>query len=58
MCTFINILLIILAIIIIGGIIRSIRSTTTGFWDTIIEILWLDTLFDVLGSILENIDFD
>lgn len=55
---FVNALLIILALIVIAGIIRSIMSSTTGFWDTLIEILWLDMLFDILGNIFEDIDFD
>lgn len=55
---FINALLIILALIVIAGIIRSIITPTTGFWNTLLEILWLDMLIDILGNIFEDLDFD
>lgn len=58
MGTFVSILLIVLAIIVVIGIIRVIIKPSESFGEMIIDILFLDVLCDVLSSIIEHIDFD
>jgi uncharacterized membrane protein len=50
-----------LAILVITGIIRVIFKPSDSVLDFILDILWLDLLFDLLGGIFEalgDIDFD
>jgi hypothetical protein len=46
----------IIGIILALGIIRVIATPRHGFWQTLLEITWLDLLFDLILSIVENID--
>ena len=46
----------IIGIIIILGIIRVIASPRHGFWQTFLEITWLDLLFDLIETIYEFFD--
>lgn len=49
----ISIVLVILAIIVIFGIIRIIISPCESFGEALMDIFFLDLLFDILSAILE-----
>jgi hypothetical protein len=53
-----NIFFIILGIIIVIGIIRLCIKKPSTFGDAIMEVLCIDVLGELLGSIFEHIDFD
>ncbi len=47
--------LVLLSLLVIAGIVKSFTSPWRGFLDFIIEMLWLDFLFDILGWIISAI---
>ena len=53
-----NILIIILVIILFIGIIRVIIKPSETFPDLLMELLLIDVLFDIIGTLLENLDWD
>lgn len=53
-----EIFFIILGIIVVIGIIRLCINRPSSFGEALMEVLCIDVLGDVLGSILEHIDFD
>jgi hypothetical protein len=46
----------IIGIILVLGIIRIIATPRHGFWQTLLEITWLDLLFGLIENIVESID--
>ena len=50
-----QIILIIVAIIVVAGIIRIIIKAPSSIFEGIMDIFFLDCLFDVLGAILTAI---
>jgi hypothetical protein len=55
MITITTILLFFLALIVILGIIRVIISPYNGFWNLLMEMVFLDFLFDLLSWIFDGI---
>jgi hypothetical protein len=53
-----EIFFIVLGIILFIGIIRLCVNKPSSFGEALMEVLCIDVLGDVLGSILEHIDFD
>jgi hypothetical protein len=53
-----DILLILLAIIIMIGIVRICLTPYTGIYNLMIEILFIDYLFDILEGIVNSFDDD
>jgi hypothetical protein len=47
--------LVILGIILVIGIIRVIFTPYNGFGNLLMEMMLLDWLFDVLGSVIDSI---
>jgi hypothetical protein len=47
--------LVLLALIVTIGVIRTIFTPYTGFWDCLMHIFLIDFLFDFLGAIIEGI---
>lgn len=54
----VNILLIILCIIVVCGLIRVIITPSESILHFFIDILFIDFLIDLLGALLDAIDFD
>lgn len=52
------ILWVIIGIIVVTGIIRLIITKPKGIGEAIMEFLFIDCLFDILGAVFENIDLD
>jgi len=48
--------LIILGIILFFGIVRVISSPREGFWGNFLAVWWLDLLFNLIDSLIENAD--
>lgn len=51
-----EVVLIILAIIVVCGIIRVIIKPSKGFWNFVLDIFFLDILFDTLEAIITHYD--
>ena len=51
----VTILLIIVAIILVIGIIRVIITPSDGFWDFVMDICFLDLLWDLIVIVIEAI---
>lgn len=47
--------LILLGILIVTGIIRNIFSPWNGVLNFIVDLFWLDLLFEALGWVIESI---
>lgn len=52
----VTLLLTVLGVVLFFGILRVVTRPRTGFWNNFLSVFYIDTIFDLIENLLDNLD--